>query len=267
MKEGAASSDVPRYERPIRRKRRNESVYRKRRTRLAVGMIVLCLAVVAVVLAVTAGGSSAQGSAEGLTTGPSALAAVTADPGTPHPAFARLGDRNLLLPVSADDVTIIAYQPVTDAQALQFDPIGEQTNSNALVRFVRGIVSGQPAVRYYLLPGEGSGSTGAILVGAVAGSPVTAPVSGTVIAVKQYSLFGKYDDVEVDIRPEDTSGTTLTLLLVDDPVVTMGETVTAGKTALGTVREVPEELGKQLSVYTHDKGAHLIIQATKEPVS
>ena len=100
---------------------------------------------------------------------PSPSAAVTAT-GENRPAFARLGDRNLLLPVAARDATIIAYQPVSDERAVQFSPIGDQANSNALVRFFRGIFAGQPSVRYYLLPGEGSGATGSILVGAAPGS-------------------------------------------------------------------------------------------------
>jgi hypothetical protein len=145
--------------------------------------------------------------------------------------------------------------------------MGEQANSNKLVRFFRGIFSGEPSVHYFLLPGDGGGATGAILVGAPAGSSVTAPISGTVTAVKQYKLYGKYDDVQVDIRPDEMSGITFSMLFVDDPVVTIGEVVTAGKTWIGKVRECPEELGKQLSVYTHDTGSHLFMMATEEPIS
>jgi hypothetical protein len=262
----ASSSESPRYDKPIRRKGRDSGLYRRRRIGFGVGVVFLCIVVVAAVLAITAGGSSAQVATTGVQVGPSASATVTADRGT-HPAFARLRDRNLLLPVNAEAATIIAYQPIADSQAIQFSPVGEQANSNRLVRFFRGIFSGEPSVRYFLLPGDGSGSTGSILVGAAVGSPITAPVSGTVTAVKQYSLFGKYDDVQVDIRPEEMSGVTFTMLLVADPVVSMGEVVTAGKTAIGKVRECPDELGKQLSAYTHDCGSHVIIQATEEPIS
>ena len=76
-------------------------------------------------------------------------APVAAD-GEPHPAFARLGDRNLLLPVAAHDATIIAYQAVSDERAMALTPIGEQANANALVRFFRGIFS--VAARGALLP-------------------------------------------------------------------------------------------------------------------
>ena len=221
-----------------------------------------------IIIVIAAGGSTAQVSSQGLlvSSDPSPSAAVTAT-GENRPAFARLGDRNLLLPVAARDVTIIAYQPVTDDRAVQFSPIGDRANSNALVKFFRGIFAGQPSVRYYQLPGEGGGATGSILVGAAPGCPVTAPISGTVTAVKQYKLYGKYDDVQVDIRPDEMSGITISMLFVEEPAVSIGEVVTAGKTQLGKVRACPEELGKQLSVFTHDSGSHVFMQATEEPIS
>jgi hypothetical protein len=268
MREGASSSETLRQDDQDRRKQRDHRLYRRRRIGFVVGLASLCLIVVIVVIALTAGGSTAQVSAQGLlvSSDPSPSAAVSAT-GEARPAFSRLGDRNLLLPVAARDVTIIAYEPVSDDRVVQFSPIGDRANANALVRFFRGIFSGRPAVRYYLLSGEGTGATGSILVGAAPGSPVTAPVSGTVTAVKQYKLYGKYDDVQVDIRPEEMSGITVSMLFVDEPVVSIGEVVTAGKTQIGKVRKCPDELGKQLAVYTHDCGSHVFIQATEEPIS
>lgn len=232
------------------------------------GFGVFCLIIAVIVIVVTAGGSTARVSSQGLlvSSDPSPSAPVAAT-GEDRPAFTRLGDRNLLLPVAASDVTIIAYQPVSDDRVVQFSPIGDQANSNGLVRFFRGIFSGKPSVRYYLLPGEGKGATGSILVGAAPGCPVTAPVSGTVTAVKQYKLYGKYDDVQVNIRPEEMSGITISMLFIDEPVVSIGEVVTAGKTQIGKVRACPEELGKQLGTYTHDSGSHVFMQATEEPIS
>ena len=268
MEEEVSSAKVMREDELVRRKRRNETLFRRRRIRFAVGFAVVCLVIAGVIIVVTAGGSTAQVGSQGLwaSRDPSPSAPVAADPAS-YAAFARLGDRNLLLPVAAGDVTIIAYQPVSDSGAVQFSPMGDRSNSNALVRFFRGIFAGEPSIRYYLLPGEGNGATGSILVGAVAGCPVRAPLSGTVTAVKQYKLYGKYDDVQVDIRPDEMSDITFSLLFIEDPVVSIGEVVTAGKTALGKVRECPVELGKQLSVFTHDSGSHVFMQATEEPIS
>jgi hypothetical protein len=242
MREEVSREKVMLPDDAYRRRRRNETLYRKRRMRLAVGLAALCLVVAVVVIVAVAGGSTAQVRGNDVT-GVSSSAAV----------------------VCAEDVTIIAYQPVADAQSVEFSPIGEQTNANAVVRFFRGIFSGAPSVRYYLLDGKGNGPTGAALIGAAPGAGVFAPVSGTVIAVKHYKLYGKYDDVQIDIRPEEMSGITISLLFIDQPAVSIGDVVAAGKTPLGSVRECPSELAGQLSVFTHDGGAHVYMQATEEP--
>jgi hypothetical protein len=268
MIEGSASSEILRQDDSAGRKQRRKTLYRRRRIYFAVGLGVCCLIVAALIVAFTAGGPTAQVTSRELyvSGGPLPSAPVSAT-GISYPAFARLGDRNLLLPVAARDVTIIAYQPVSADRAVQFSPIGDRTNSNALVKFFRGIFAGQPSVRYYLLPGDGAGATGSILVGAAPGCPVTAPISGTVTAVKPYKLYGKYDDVQVDIRPEEMSGIIISMLFIDNPLVSIGEVVTAGKTPLGKVRDCPEELGKQIAAYTHDSGSHVFMQATQEPIS
>ena len=72
--------------------------------------------------------------------------------------------------------------------------------------------------------------------------------------------------MQIDIQPELTSGLTISLLFVSDPVVTIGEVVTAGKTQLGKVRACPPELGTRLAKYTHDSGAHVHLEATQEPI-
>ena len=235
---------------------------------MALGFGVVCLIVAGIVIAFTAGGTTQQVGAQGqLVGGARAPSAPVAADGEQQPAFARLGDRNLLLPISAHDATIIAYEAVSDERAVVLTPIGEQANANALVRFFRGIFSSPPAVRYYLLDGGAGPVTTSVLVGAAAGSPVYAPISGTVTAVKDYMLFGEYPDVQVDIHPEKTSGTTVTMLFINDPVVSIGDIVTAGKTQLGVVRECPEQLGRKLATYTHDSGSHVYMQITEEPVN
>jgi len=234
--------------------------------RLAAAFGVLCLVVAGIVIAVTASGSTEQVGSQALLDGQRAPSAPVAPDGEPHPTFARLGDRNLLLPVESSDATIIAYQAVSDDRAVAMSPIGERANANALVRFFRGIFSSEPLVRYYLLNGPYGEEPTSVMVGAAEGSPVVAPISGSVIAVKEYMLYGKYPDVQIDIRPEQMSAVTVTLLFIEDPVISIGDIVTAGKTKLGNVRACPEDLGRRLTEYTHEAGAHVYMQVTEEPV-
>lgn len=267
MQEGLSAREAWHRDEVLRRKRRLDSVYRRRRIRLAVGFSLLCLLIALILVVTSIGSNTEQASTESMVTGDRASASgpISAT-GEARPPFARLGDRNLILPVAAGDATIIAYQPVNDERTVSLTPIGDQANANAVVRFFRGIFSGEPVVRYHLLDGEGGSQTSSVLIGAPAGSPVTAPVSGVVTGVKEYKLYGKYDDVQIDIRPEELSSDTVTMLFISDPVVSIGEVVSAGKTQLGKVRESPPELAASLAKYTHDSGSHLHMWVTEESI-
>jgi murein DD-endopeptidase MepM/ murein hydrolase activator NlpD len=268
MQEEVSAQEALRQEELLRRKNRRAAVYRQRRIRLAVAFAAVGLVALGIIIAVAANRSTTQVDANARLAGGarSPSAPVAAGAGD-YPAFARLGDRNLLLPVKADDATIVAYQPVSDERVVSLTPIGEKANANALIRFFRGIFSTEPSVRYYQLEGGAGEPTSSVLVGAAAGSPIYAPISGVVTRVHPYKLFGKYDDVQIDIRPEKMGGFTVSLLFVSDPAVSIGEIVTAGKTVLGAVRQCPETLGASLSEYTHDSGAHVHLQVVGEPIN
>ena len=66
--------------------------------------------------------------------------------------------------------------------------------------------------------------------------------------------------------PEELGGTVVTMLFIEDPAVSIGERVDAGKTYVGKVRRCPEEIGNILAVYTHDSGSHVNLQVSEEPV-
>lgn len=267
MREGITAPDTWRQDELIRRKQRRASVYRRRRIRFGVGFVVFCLVVAVAIVVITANGPASTAGAESLMAGASSTASSpVAVGGTKYPAFARLGNRNLTLPVAADDATIIAYQPISDERALALTPFGDRINANVVLGFFRGIFAGEAVVRYYQLGGEGSVPTNSVLIGAPAGSAVTAPVSGTVTGVKEYKLYGKYDDVQITIRLEDLSGVAVSLMFVTDPAVSIGQQVSAGKTLLGKVRECPPELSAVLATYTHDSGTHVHMKVTEEPV-
>ncbi len=234
---------------------------------MAMAFAIFCLAIAGIVTAILAGGSTSRVEADGLLAGSTPLASAPINAAAEErPAFARLGDRNMILPVTAGEATIIAYQPISDERALSLTPIGDKANTSAIVRFFRGIFAGEPLVRYYQLEGEGNSSTNSVIIGAAAGSPVTSPVSGIVTGVKEYKLYGKYDDVQIEIRPEELSGATVSLMFISEPVVSIGEVVSAGKTQLGKVRECPPDLAAPIARYTHDSGAHVHLKVTEEPV-
>lgn len=186
--------------------------------------------------------------------------------GEAHPVFARLPGANMVLPVAAGDATIIAYHPLSDDRAVALSPVGTQVNGGVVARSLERVFSGDQGVRYYILDSKQRvvAETGAVDIGAAAGTAILSPVKGQVTGVKPYKLYGKHDDVQVDIRPAGVSGVTISLLFVEEPAVAIGQTVEAGKTQIGTVRRVAEELSEGLSALTHDAGNHVHIQVTQD---
>ncbi|GAB4253313.1 MAG: hypothetical protein Kow00129_14300 [Thermoleophilia bacterium] len=183
-----------------------------------------------------------------------------------YPVFAKLEDRNLVLPVAASRATIIAYGASSNEAAVPLEPLGSQVNGGVVSRGLERVFSGESTIKYYLLGSEGRSvcKTGTVAVGAAPGTPVMSPVNGTVTGVRAYMLYGKYEDVQIDIRPEGLGDLTVSLLLIEEPVVNIGQTVTAGKTQLGKVRAPQGDIGERLTEFTHDSGSHLHMEVTRD---
>lgn len=110
----------------------------------------------------------------------------------------------------------------------------------------------------------------AIDVGADAGTPVYAPLSGTVVLVKPYKLYGRIDDYEIHIQPDNHPDLDCVLIHVDDVLVQPGDEVEAGMTQLARVRDLSSVLdGIQLDDYDgsqhHGNHTHLQLNDANYP--
>lgn len=100
-------------------------------------------------------------------------------------------------------------------------------------------------------------------VGAPLGTPVYAPVTGTVVLVQDYLLYGYVPDVQIHIQPEGHPELDLVLLHQYDPLVAPGDKVEGGVTRLSYVRDIAVDLTDvQLGFYTaaDDPGNHSHVQ-------
>jgi hypothetical protein len=251
-----------------RRRRRRQSLARRRRLRFFTLLALLLLVVGAFSTVALAGRITRQVPSSELLVADSSDGSGPVS-GTARPFFARLRGQNLVLPVPSQDATVIAYQPAGDERAIPLDPVGRQINGSVVSRSIQRVLARKTSVQYYVLKGTGRvvAPTGAVDVGAAPGTVITSPVSGEVTGVKKYRLLGKYDDIQIDIRPAKVSGVTVTLLFVAEPAVTIGQEVVAGSTQLGKVRGSLGDLGARLSEYTHDTGSHVHLQVTQDPTA
>lgn len=188
----------------------------------------------------------------------------------PTPVFATYEDIELRLPVQTTALTEIGFHQAAYAYALHLKtamPDADMTKAKAEKTTHRDLSAQQQ--------GEDSVLTGSVLrmwrsrpgkpdsavdIGAPAGSDVLAPITGTVVKVKSYDLYGRYPDYEIHIIPDGVSWIDCVLIHVDDVSVEPGDRVVAGVTRLAAVRHLSDRIHHQLGDYTEGGGDHTHIQ-------
>jgi hypothetical protein len=116
---------------------------------------------------------------------------------------------------------------------------------------------GEALVMWRSRPGKPDTATD---VGADPGSDVFAPVTGTVVKVKKFDLYGKYPDYEIHIQPRGYPNVDCVLIHVDDITCAPGDRVAAGVTRIAAVRKLDKRVRPQLRSYTDNGGHHTHLQ-------
>jgi hypothetical protein len=79
-------------------------------------------------------------------------------------------------------------------------------------------------------------------------------------------LYGRFDDIEIDIKPDAWSDVDVILLHVTNTTVVEGQHVIGGMTPIAHVRRLSSLVpGLQLRTYSPDGGNHTHLQITKVP--
>lgn len=97
-------------------------------------------------------------------------------------------------------------------------------------------------------------------VGALAGTTILSPVNGTVVRIKPYKLYGRYDDYELHIIPDRTSGLDVVMIHLTGIKCHVGDRVEAGITPVAKIRKFSNKFHDQLADYTHSPGDHVHMQ-------
>lgn len=121
----------------------------------------------------------------------------------------------------AREIVVAGFHQASTPGSLALEPVGE-------------------AARVLPSRGRGYPRTSAVDVVLVDDEPVRAPVSGRVVEVERYALYGRHPDFRVTIEPHDRPDLRVVLLHVARLRVEEGERVAAGETVLArTARRFP----------------------------
>jgi len=184
---------------------------------------------------------------------------VAASPPQPQ-IVATTGSLRLQLPISQRSVTAIGYHGTADG-AVALGPVGRQGNQGFVSRLFHRLFGGDHGgLVYYRLGGPGT-STGALDVGAAPGTDVYAPVDGTITGLTDNVVSGRKFGVRIDIQPTSVPSSIVSLTHVRaDPSLTVGSSVAAGTSKIGTVLDLSSVEQEALARYTRDAGNHVSLE-------
>jgi murein DD-endopeptidase MepM/ murein hydrolase activator NlpD len=212
--------------------------------------------------------------------------ATPASEPTPSPYFASFRGVKIHLPIAATSITVLVFHQSSyndtypmhsllkagdssriakaASRAKAAGKSYRSTPNAASVKNSHGVWTGK-ALSLWRAGRAGAAYTAADC-GAKPGTAVLAPLSGTVMEIRRYKLYGKYTDIEIDIKPDAWSDIDVILLHVTNPHVTEGQHVVGGVTKIAEVRHLSGIVsGLQLRTYSTDGGNHTHLQITKIP--
>lgn len=154
------------------------------------------------------------------------------------PLLGRVGD--LLLHLPAAQAVLVSYHEAAYAEAFPISPVGRLTDNGNPTRFADpGADDDGGDYQIQVSRGRANGATSAVDVVLADDEPVLAPVTGTVVDVRPYQLYGTYDDVRLELRPDDAPDKAVVLIHVRDVAVKVGDRVAVGDLLAGGARAFP----------------------------
>lgn len=214
------------------------------------------VAVVGVLAAATLALTAFDGESSPTVSRPAPLP-VTSAPPEPQ-ALAAVGNLRIQSPVAQGGVTAVGFHGSAEG-ALVLKPVGPQRNEGLVARLWRRITgASKSGLAWYQLSG---GPLRTLDVGAVAGTDVYAPVAGTVVAIRDHVISGRVVGAEIELRPSTAPSLVVSISNVQpDPALSVGATVAAGSSKIGTVTTISRYERQALERYAAESGNNVSIQ-------
>lgn len=180
--------------------------------------------------------------------------------------IAKCGKMEISLPFSKVDFNASGFHTSDNPLAYSLTPIGKKVNTKKMPKNrAQKILKDTENLSFLKLQRSGGNgkSTSAVDIGAKAGSLVISPISGTVILVRKYRLYGYINDFEIHILPLGYKDRHMVIIHLTSPLVKKGDVLKRDTTPIAKVRDISKFLKPQLRDYTKEKGNHIHLQVNK----
>ena len=171
------------------------------------------------------------------------------------PAEGSEQETEIKLPIRRAGITAIGFDRRNDSKLLQLEPEGSRANLAFIQRLASRFLATHQAsgLRWYQLSDESE--LNLVTVGAVPGTDVYAPISGTVISIADWVVDGRQQGVVVQIQPLGDGEVVVTMRGIDPaPELAVGDTVSQSATMIGYVHDLSAGIDPPLTRYSHDDG-------------
>jgi murein DD-endopeptidase MepM/ murein hydrolase activator NlpD len=182
--------------------------------------------------------------------------------GRPSPQIvAARGPLRLQIPIAQPRVTAVGFH-AAGTGAVPLSPVGRQGNEGLVLRAFHKIFGGGGGRQtWYQLGGEGGATNSAVDVGARPGTNVYAPVDGTVVGISPFIVNDRRYGVRLDLQPQSAPSLVVSITHVrPDRSISVGSTVVAGVSKIGSVVDLAEVERQALARYTQDAGNHVSLE-------
>jgi hypothetical protein len=177
------------------------------------------------------------------------------------PVFASVRGLRIMLPHRATE--LVAFHQASKPEALAFKPIGHLIANDNPSEFRPGPNRPGPGYRVLSSRGRGRPATSAVDIVVPKRALLAAPVSGRVVEVRQYPLYGRMLDWRVAIEPTGHPDLQVVLIHLERPWVAVGDRIVAGKTPLAVVRLL--DFTSQVDYVTNKHLPHTHIEVKSAP--
>lgn len=182
---------------------------------------------------------------------------------SPDAVLAEVSGVSVSTPIRPSELVALGYHPEGES-LLEMRPRGENLSDTPLLNMF-GSDATTERIQYYMMdPAERSGTrTGAMDVGAEAGTTVYSPITGTISSIRPDPSIKGANIVE--IKSSEDQDLRVSVSLVRDITEGTGvdTSVKAGMTELGAVADSAASLDPQLASYTTGAGNHVTLYATR----
>lgn len=144
--------------------------------------------------------------------------------------------RGLKLMLPHPTPVLVAFHQASKPEALALSPVGRLIANDNPGGFTPRQDGPGPGYRILSSRGRGRPATSAVDIVLPEDALITAPVSGRVVEVRQYPLYGRMLDWRVAIKPAAYPDLEVVLIHLEQPKVAVGDMIVAGDTPLGVVR-------------------------------